>query len=108
LRDEQQPAPVEAVGRAARPGREKQDRRELGERQDTEQELRSGEPEDEDRGGEVLEPGSARRQGVAEEVRAESPRPDEGQRGTRADLRRLRPLRARGLGYARPALCSAA
>jgi hypothetical protein len=99
---------VEAIGRAPRPRSEEEDGRELREREDAEQELRAGEPEDEDRGREVLEPGSARRQGVAEEVGAERPRADERERCARPDVGFLGPFRRSGLGYARPALCSAA
>jgi len=108
LGDEQEPPPVESVRGASGPRSEKEDRRELGEGQHSEQELGAGQPEDEDRGREVLEPRSARGEGVSDEVRAELPRADERERRPGPDLDLLRTLGRRGLGYARPALCRAA
>lgn len=65
-------------------------------------------PEDEDGAREVLEPRPARRECVADEVGGERARADEPEGGARPDL----PTRGTGLadrlGYARPALCSAA
>ena len=81
LRAQDQLAPVEPVGPRARPRREQQHRRELAEREHAEQECRMGQPEDEDRPGEVLEPGPARRGGVADEVRPEVPRADDAPGG---------------------------
>jgi hypothetical protein len=64
--------------------------------------------EDEDCAGEVLEPRAARRECVADEVGRELAGADETEGGARADRpRRGAGLRG-GLGYARPALCSAA
>jgi hypothetical protein len=65
------------------------------------------EPEDEDGAGEILEPRTARRERVADEVGGERAGADEPERGARPD----RPASGTGLadrlGYARPALCSA-
>jgi hypothetical protein len=69
LRDEQQPPAVEAVGRAPGPRDERQDRDELAKVEHAEQERRVRLPVDEQRGGEVLEPGAARGERVAGEVR---------------------------------------
>jgi hypothetical protein len=66
------------------------------------------EPEDEDGRGEVLEPRSTGRERVAEEVRREVPRADEPKRCARADGAAGAAYLGCGLGYARPALCSAA
>lgn len=65
-------------------------------------------PEDEDGRGEVLEPRPARRERVPDEVRRELPRDDQAKRCAGADLPATGPNLARRLGYARPALCSAA
>jgi hypothetical protein len=66
------------------------------------------EPVDEDRAGEVLEPRPACREGVAEEVGREMAGDDEPDRRARAGRRGPGPGIPCGLGYAPPALCSAA
>ena len=81
LRREQEPPPVEAVGRAAGPRHEHEDRDELAEVEQPEQERRVRQPVDEQRRGEVLEPPAARRERVAEEVRPEVSLPNKGKRG---------------------------
>jgi hypothetical protein len=107
LRDEQETAAVEAVGRAARPRGEEKDRCELDEAENAEEKLRAREAEDEDRGGEILEPRPARGQRVAEEVRSELAGADEPERRSRAYAPTGRPRVRCRLGYALPALCSA-
>jgi hypothetical protein len=65
-------------------------------------------PEDEDGGREVLKPGAARREGVADEIRRELAGDDEAESRARPDLPTGGANVAGRLGYARPALCSAA
>ena len=89
LRHEHELPAVEAVGGAARPGREQQDRDERRELEDAEQERRVRLPVDEERRGEILEPRPARRRRVADEVRPEVAVADQAQRSARSDLRPL-------------------
>src|SRR6266508_4037107 len=91
--DEQQLAPVDAVGDGARPRRQDEDRDELRKVEDAEQEHRVGEAEDEQGGREVLKPGSAGRRRVPEEVRTEVARPQHprGCARTYVPPRRLHP-----------------
>jgi hypothetical protein len=84
LRREQDVTPVESVGGEPGPRHEQKHRRELRRGQDPEQERRVGQPVDEERGGQVLEPGAARRQRVADEVGAEIAAPDQRERRGRA------------------------
>jgi hypothetical protein len=65
-------------------------------------------PEDEDGGGEVLKPRAARGERIADEVRREAAREDEAKSGPRPDMPAGGRDIPRRLGYARPALCSAA
>ena len=98
LGDEKQPPPVEAVGRAAGPGREHEDRDELAEVEHPEHQSRMRLAVDEHRRREVLEPGSARRERVADEVGPERPLAQKRDDRRRPDERT----------QARPALCSCA
>jgi hypothetical protein len=79
----------------------------VGKREDAEQELGPGEPVDEDRRSEVLEPGAARRERVADEVGPELARLEEPDDRPRPDRRRGLLALSR-LGYPPPALWSAA
>ena len=63
--------------------------------------------EDEERGGEVLEPRPARGERVPEEVRAEVPAADEPEDRARPDRRLGALIPPDRLRYAAPALCSA-
>jgi hypothetical protein len=67
-----------------------------------------GEAEDEDGPGEVLEPGPAGRERVADEIGRELPRADQTEGRARTDRPRCGAGLADRLRYARPALCSAA
>ena len=90
LRDEQQALAIEAVGGASGPRREQQHRHEVAEIENAEEEGGVRQPVDEQRRGEVLEPGSARGARVAEEVRPEVPVAHQAQSRTRPGLRQLR------------------
>ena len=87
LRDEQQPPPVEAVGGAPDHGASTSTGMKVAEVQDAEQERRARQAEEQQRRGEVLEPGPARRERVADEVRAEVPLPDDAEGGARPGRR---------------------
>jgi hypothetical protein len=108
LRDEQEPAAVEAVRGAPRPRSEKEDGSELDEAENAEQKRGVRQPEDEDGSGEILEPGAAGRERVADEVRRERPRADQPKGRGWPDAPSRGPDLRRRFGYARPALCSAA
>ena len=84
LGHQQQPSPVVPVGGASRPRRQYEDRDEVAEVEDSEQECRVvGQPVDEKRRCEILEPGPARRGCIADEVRTEVPIADQPQGGGR-------------------------
>src|SRR5439155_6287855 len=87
--------------------REEQHRRELREVEHTEQQSRVREPEDEQLGGQVLEPRTARRERVPEEVGAEVSGGDEPEGRSRADRPALRPRLDGWIGYLRPVLLCA-
>jgi hypothetical protein len=80
----------------------------LREAEDSEQERGVRQPEDEDGAGEVLEPRTARRESVADEVGGECAGADEPEGGARPDRSTSGAGLADRLRYARPALCSAA